>query len=282
MRLAGRRNKVTSRFVDLADLARSLGSLGYDLTADRARIDPRVLKQPDAIRHVRMGWNVVNRELGEFIEILPPQKRMGEHWYLGTADAVWQNMHAIERERPALTYIAYPNNPTGNLYDERIVERIVADIDDIVKKVRFPDWQRTNAGERLYQTRIDQADTDRDGVDDKSDPNPLVPDTPQFTQPTLRSALLAAQSVAHTLHGASGMYVVAVMLPPVPRASAAEGAGFRELLEAVTLSPAMGFYLDMAGSSRSIPEVWSTTRSMVRGATTVSTPAPAPAPGSGA
>ena len=51
-------------------------------------------------RHVRMGWNVVNRELGEFIEILPPQKRMGEHWYLGTADAVWQNMYAIERERP--------------------------------------------------------------------------------------------------------------------------------------------------------------------------------------
>ena len=47
-----------------------------------------------------MGWNVVNRELGEFIEILPPQKRMGEHWYLGTADAVWQNLYAIERERP--------------------------------------------------------------------------------------------------------------------------------------------------------------------------------------
>ena len=49
-------------------------------------------------RHIRIGWNVVNRELGEFIEILPPQKRMGEHWYLGTADAVWQNLHAIERE----------------------------------------------------------------------------------------------------------------------------------------------------------------------------------------
>jgi glucose-1-phosphate adenylyltransferase len=49
-------------------------------------------------RHIRIGWNVVNRELGEFIEILPPQKRMGEHWYLGTADAVWQNLYAIERE----------------------------------------------------------------------------------------------------------------------------------------------------------------------------------------
>jgi histidinol-phosphate aminotransferase len=34
-------------------------------------------------------------------------------------------LSAIERERPALTYIAYPNNPTGNLFDERIVNRIV-------------------------------------------------------------------------------------------------------------------------------------------------------------
>src|SRR5439155_17114063 len=37
-------------------------------------------------------------ELGEFIEILPPQKRVGEHWYLGTADAVYQNLYSIARE----------------------------------------------------------------------------------------------------------------------------------------------------------------------------------------
>jgi glucose-1-phosphate adenylyltransferase len=51
-------------------------------------------------RHVRMGWSVVNPELGEFIEVLPPQKRVGEHWYLGTADAVYQNVYSIEREQP--------------------------------------------------------------------------------------------------------------------------------------------------------------------------------------
>jgi glucose-1-phosphate adenylyltransferase len=49
-------------------------------------------------RHIRMGWNVVSEELGEFIEILPPQKRVGEHWYLGTADAVYQNLYSISRE----------------------------------------------------------------------------------------------------------------------------------------------------------------------------------------
>jgi glucose-1-phosphate adenylyltransferase len=49
-------------------------------------------------RHIRMGWSVVAEELGEFIEILPPQKRVSENWYLGTADAVYQNLYSITRE----------------------------------------------------------------------------------------------------------------------------------------------------------------------------------------
>jgi glucose-1-phosphate adenylyltransferase len=51
-------------------------------------------------RHIRMGWSVVADELGEFVEILSPQKRVGEHWYLGTADAVFQNLYSILREDP--------------------------------------------------------------------------------------------------------------------------------------------------------------------------------------
>ena len=51
-------------------------------------------------RHIRMGWSIVSEELGEFIEILPPQKRVGEHWYLGTADAVYQNLYSLQRENP--------------------------------------------------------------------------------------------------------------------------------------------------------------------------------------
>jgi glucose-1-phosphate adenylyltransferase len=51
-------------------------------------------------RHIRMGWTIVSEELGEFIEILPPQKRVGEQWYQGTADAVYQNLYSITRENP--------------------------------------------------------------------------------------------------------------------------------------------------------------------------------------
>jgi glucose-1-phosphate adenylyltransferase len=56
-------------------------------------------------RHIRMGWGIVSEELGEFIEILPPQKRVGEHWYLGTADAVYQNLYSIQRESPRYVVI---------------------------------------------------------------------------------------------------------------------------------------------------------------------------------
>jgi glucose-1-phosphate adenylyltransferase len=51
-------------------------------------------------RHIRQGWSVVSEELGEFIEILPPQKRVSDNWYLGTADAVYQNLYSLQRESP--------------------------------------------------------------------------------------------------------------------------------------------------------------------------------------
>ncbi len=56
-------------------------------------------------RHIRMGWNIVSEELGEFIEILPPQKRVSENWYLGTADAVYQNLYSLVREMPSYVII---------------------------------------------------------------------------------------------------------------------------------------------------------------------------------
>src|SRR5512135_201322 len=52
-------------------------------------------------RHIREGWgNIVGRELSEFIEILPPMKRVSENWYMGTADAVYQNIYSIGSEQP--------------------------------------------------------------------------------------------------------------------------------------------------------------------------------------
>jgi glucose-1-phosphate adenylyltransferase len=51
-------------------------------------------------RHIREGWNILGREVGEFIEILPPMKRVSDNWYMGTADAVYQNIYSIGSEQP--------------------------------------------------------------------------------------------------------------------------------------------------------------------------------------
>jgi glucose-1-phosphate adenylyltransferase len=52
-------------------------------------------------RHISMGWQkYMCRELGEYIDVVPPQQRIDEQWYQGTADAVYQNIYTIEQERP--------------------------------------------------------------------------------------------------------------------------------------------------------------------------------------
>lgn len=52
-------------------------------------------------RHINLGWrHFFCRDLGEFIDVVPPQQRIDDNWYQGTADAVYQNIYVIEKERP--------------------------------------------------------------------------------------------------------------------------------------------------------------------------------------
>jgi glucose-1-phosphate adenylyltransferase len=49
-------------------------------------------------RHLREAWSIMATELGEFVQVLPPMKRVGEHWYQGTADAIYQNLYSVGSE----------------------------------------------------------------------------------------------------------------------------------------------------------------------------------------
>src|ERR1700719_934944 len=55
-------------------------------------------------RHVRRGWSPL-AGVGEFIEILTPQMRVSTNWYLGTADAVYQNIYSIGSERSSYAIV---------------------------------------------------------------------------------------------------------------------------------------------------------------------------------
>jgi type I restriction enzyme R subunit len=103
-------------------------------------------------------------ELGERLERIKERHEQGFITSLAFLKAILELAREVveaEREvdpveernkaKEALTelFLASKNGAT-----HKIVERIVADIDDIVRKVRFPDWQRTVAGERLVQKEL--------------------------------------------------------------------------------------------------------------------------------
>lgn len=76
-------------------------TLSNCLNSDIRRI--LVLTQYKAVslnRHIDQAWNFLCRELNEYVDVIPPQQRLTEQWYVGTADAIYQNVYTIEKANP--------------------------------------------------------------------------------------------------------------------------------------------------------------------------------------
>jgi glucose-1-phosphate adenylyltransferase len=56
-------------------------------------------------RHIQLGWNILPNKFGEFVNVISAQQRIDEHWYRGTADAIFQNIYTLEQEKPDLVLI---------------------------------------------------------------------------------------------------------------------------------------------------------------------------------
>ena len=81
-------------------------------------------------RHIREGWSgVVAQELGEFIEILPPMQRVSANWYMGTADAVYQNIYSIGSEQPKYVIILSGDHIYKMDYSRMLAHHIEVDAD---------------------------------------------------------------------------------------------------------------------------------------------------------
>jgi glucose-1-phosphate adenylyltransferase len=59
-------------------------------------------KSHSLIQHLQKAWSFLGGEFGEFVELLPAQQRVDENsWYMGTADAVYQNLDIIRAHEPS-------------------------------------------------------------------------------------------------------------------------------------------------------------------------------------
>jgi glucose-1-phosphate adenylyltransferase len=145
-------------------------------------------------RHIRMGWNVVSEELGEFIELLPPQKRVGEHWYLGTADAVFQNLYSIARETPSHVIILSGDHVYKLDYAKMLRFHIEKNADVTLATIEVP----LADGRRFGIVAIDE--TERvTGFSEKPAVPPAVPGAPDVALASMGIYIFRADVLVRAL-----------------------------------------------------------------------------------
>src|SRR6266446_10667096 len=97
-------------------------------------------------RHINSGWGFLTRELDEYIEVLPPQQRIDEHWYKGTADAVYQNIYSIEKAEPKYVVILAGDHIYKMDYGDMIKSHIDNNADLTIGCISVPVRDATDFG----------------------------------------------------------------------------------------------------------------------------------------
>src|SRR4051794_27563754 len=145
-------------------------------------------------RHIRMGWNIVSEELGEFIEILPPQKRVGEHWYLGTADAVYQNLYSIERESPRHVVVLAGDHVYKMDYRKMLRAHIDKGATVTLATIEVP----VEEGRRLGIVAVDEEDRVV-GFQEKPEAPPSIPGQPHLAMASMGIYVFEMETLVRAL-----------------------------------------------------------------------------------
>jgi glucose-1-phosphate adenylyltransferase len=87
-------------------------------------------------RHIRRGWSPL-MGYGDFIEVLPPQMRVSQQWYQGTADAVYQNIYSIGSEQSSYVFILSGDHIYKMNYQMMLEQHVAAGADVTVATVEM-------------------------------------------------------------------------------------------------------------------------------------------------
>jgi glucose-1-phosphate adenylyltransferase len=95
-------------------------------------------KSHSLIQHIQRGWQFLNGQFGEFIDVLPAQQRVEEKWYMGTADAVFQNMDILRETNPDYVLILAGDHVYKMDYGELIAFHVQSQADMTVACIEVP------------------------------------------------------------------------------------------------------------------------------------------------
>jgi glucose-1-phosphate adenylyltransferase len=95
-------------------------------------------KAHSLIKHMQRGWGFLGGEFGEFIEVIPAQQQLGDHWYRGTADSLFQNLEIIKLHRPRLVLVLAGDHIYKMDYGPMIARHVERKADITVGVVEVP------------------------------------------------------------------------------------------------------------------------------------------------
>jgi glucose-1-phosphate adenylyltransferase len=99
------------------------------------------------IRHIQRAWNFLRGELGEFVELWPAQQQTADaSWYLGTADAVYQNIDIIREHGPKYVLILAGDHVYRQDYSRLLASHIDSGAGITVSCVEVPSSQGREFG----------------------------------------------------------------------------------------------------------------------------------------
>src|ERR1044072_1331799 len=104
-------------------------------------------KAHSLIRHLQRGWNFLRPERNESFDILPASQRVSEtQWYLGTADAVYQNRDIIESYDPEYLIVLAGDHVYKMDYSLMVAQHVDSGADVTVGCIEVPRMEATGFG----------------------------------------------------------------------------------------------------------------------------------------
>lgn len=96
------------------------------------------------IRHLVQGWGHLNRELGEFVELLPASQQRSANWYQGTADALYQNIDFIREHAPKYVVIMAGDHVYKMDYGDMLAQHVESQADMSISCIELPYKEAAN------------------------------------------------------------------------------------------------------------------------------------------
>jgi glucose-1-phosphate adenylyltransferase len=145
-------------------------------------------------RHIAAGWSFLPRELNEYIEVLPPQQRIDENWYKGTADAIYQNIYTIEKADPRYVLILAGDHIYKMDYGAMIQAHKERDADLTIGCITHPRKDSSHFG----IVHVDREDRVVGFLEKPRDP-PGLPDSPDESLVSMGIYVFTARSMYELL-----------------------------------------------------------------------------------